>query len=63
MILTETVFHRGQPVGLMHRNSLTGRVSFQPVAGHTRLARRRWKSAKACQRAVLKSYQQGQAND
>ena len=52
MILTETIFHRGQAVGLMLKNTNTGRVTFQPVESHSRLARGKWKSAEACERAV-----------
>ena len=57
MILSETLFHRGQAVGQMLQNTNSGHVTFQPVKGHKRLAKRKWRSVNTCQCAVLKAYQ------
>ena len=55
MILSETVFHRGQAVGRMFQNTYTGQVKFQPTEGHRRLARRKWRNVKACRKAVTRA--------
>jgi len=57
MVLVETYFIGGQPVGRIHEDIMNGVVTFQPRDNvHLHLARRKWKSVTACQRAILKSY-------
>ena len=58
MILSETLFLSDQPLGKLIEDTNTRRVRFQPVAGHTRLARRKWRNVNVCRRAVLKTCQQ-----
>ncbi len=56
MVLTETIFVNGQPVGQIRENVLKGVVTFQPKHGHASLAGRTWRSVDSCQRAVLTFY-------
>jgi len=63
VILSETLFHRGQAVGLVTKNTDSGQVQFLPPEGRARLARRRWASAKACRKAVTNYYRKEQGNE
>ena len=56
MILTESLFIDGEPVGKICQDQHAGKVTFKPKAGHKHLAGRKWKSIDSCQRAVLKHY-------
>ena len=56
MIVTETLFHNGQPLGKISQDLFAGEVRFIPNEGHKRLAGRKWSSVNACQRAVIKTY-------
>ena len=56
MVLVETLFHRGEPIGKISQDLFAGEVRFIPNEGHKRLAQRKWSSVNACQRAVLKHY-------
>jgi hypothetical protein len=56
MLLSETLFFRGQALGKISQDQHAGGVTFKPKHGHTRLAGRTWKSIDSCQRAVLKQY-------
>ena len=56
MILSETLFIQGKPAGKVCTDTNIGQVTFKPIAGHKRLAARKWKSMYACQKAVTKDY-------
>jgi hypothetical protein len=58
MLLSETLFYRGQALGKIQQDLFAGEVRFIPERGHKRLAGRKWRSVKACQRAVIKTYKQ-----
>jgi hypothetical protein len=56
MLLIETFFIAGEPVGKICQDIYKGAVTFAPKAGNKHLARRKWKTVFSCQRAVIKSY-------
>jgi len=56
VIVIESFFIDGEPVGKVCQGLLKAQVTFKPKHGHTRLAGRTWKSIDSCQRAVLKHY-------
>ena len=56
MVLIETLFHNGRPLGKIRQDLHRGIITFTPKEGHTLLARRKWKSVTACQRAVITTY-------
>lgn len=58
MVLVETLFHRGQAMGKIQQDISAGEVRFIPKDGSKRLAGMKWRSVKACQRAVIKTYKQ-----
>jgi hypothetical protein len=57
MLLSETLFYRGQALGKIQQDVLAGEVRFIPKHGPSRLAGRSWKSVNACKKAVIKTYQ------
>ena len=56
MVVIETMFIDGEPVGKVCEDLGRGLVTFIPKDGNKRLARRKWKSVVSCQRAVIKTY-------
>jgi hypothetical protein len=56
MILIESFFINGEPVGKICEDIHKGVVTFEPKTGNKHLACRKWKSVVCCQRAILKFY-------
>ena len=57
MILAESFFIHGKPVGTIREDVYKGIVTFEPKHGLSSLAGRRWRSVAACEKAVINSYQ------
>ena len=58
MLLSETLFFQGQPIGKVCENSNTGQVTFVPAISANNLAKRKWTTVSGCKKVVLKIYQQ-----
>ncbi len=56
MILTETIFLEGTPLGQIRQNSDTGQIAFLPIKGRLQLPAKDWKSVDELKAAVFKAY-------
>lgn len=56
MILTETIFFKGAPIGAVRQCSFTGQIDFSPLKGKSLLADRSWDSVDQLKQAVIKAY-------
>lgn len=56
MLLSETLFYRGQALGKIQQDLFAGEVSFIPKDGSKRLAGQKWRNSQACRKAVLAHY-------
>ena len=64
MLLIETLFHRGKPIGKIRQDINADQVTFEPTDGHKRLATRKWTSVTTCRQTVIKAYElQGARNE
>lgn len=60
MLLSESLYFRGKPIGKVCQNSNTGMVTFRPGTDPNFLAKQTWATIAGCKKAVLKTYQQEQ---
>ena len=56
MILAETIFLEGVPVGVVRQDTITRLFAFSPVFGRSRLPAKDWKSVDELKAAVLRAY-------
>ena len=56
MILVETIFVSGKPVGVVRRDDYSGEIAFSPIKGKSRLPDREWKSVDELKQAVFREY-------
>lgn len=64
MILSETQFLDGVPVGMVRQDTNTGQFAFSPIKGRSRLPAKDWKSINELKAAVCEAYQKkGGRND
>lgn len=56
MTLTETIFFKGAPIGVVRQGSFTGQIDFTPLNGKSRLTDRSWDSVDQLKQAVIKAY-------
>ena len=56
MILTETIFLEGAPMGVVRQDTNTRQIAFSPIKGQSRLQAKGWKSMDELKVAVLKAY-------
>lgn len=56
MILTETIFFKGAPIGVVRQCSLTEQINFSPLKGKSQLTDRSWDSVDQLKQAVIKTY-------
>ena len=59
MILRETIFVAGQPVGVVCQDDYSGEVAFTPIKGKSRLLEREWTSVDEIKAAVIREYENG----
>jgi hypothetical protein len=57
MILIETIFINGRPIGKLQDDLHAGRVTFQPADGDKRLATRTWRDVNTATRDIQNHYQ------
>jgi len=57
VILAETIFLGGAPVGVARQDTTTRKIAFSPIKGRSRLPARDWKSMDELKVAVLKAYE------
>ena len=57
MILSETIFVSGRPVGKLLKDIHAGCVTFQPANDNKRLAARTWRSVNKATREIQNHYQ------
>jgi hypothetical protein len=57
MLIRETLFFKGHPLGKICQNSNTGDVTFMPAKDSNSLASRKWRTVRDCRRAVIKTCQ------
>ncbi len=57
MILTETIFLDGAPVGVIRQNTNTQQIAFSPIKGPSRLPEREWSSIDELKAAVIREYE------
>lgn len=57
MILSETIFVNGRPVGKLLKDIHAGRVTFQPADDNQRLAARTWCNVNTATRVIQNHYQ------
>ena len=55
MLLSESLFYHGKPLGKICQNSNTGYVTFVPAKDPDSLASRKWRTVNGCRRAVIKA--------
>ena len=58
MILTETIFVEGAPVGVVRQDINTRQIAFSPIEGQSRLPAKDWKSMDELKEAVIAAYEQ-----
>ncbi len=58
MILAETIFYDGAPVGVLRQDSNTDHVDFSPIDGKSLIQHRNWSSVDELRAIVLKVYSQ-----
>ena len=58
MILAETIFLDGTPVGVVRQDTLTSQIVFSPINSQSRLPSMEWKSVDELKVAVAKAYSQ-----
>ena len=58
MILTETIFVEGAPVGVVRQDINTRQIAFSPIEGRSRLPAKDWKSMDELKEAVIAAYEQ-----
>lgn len=56
MILTETIFLQGAPVGVVRRDDFSGEIAFSPHKPPSKLPLREWKSVDELKAAVIREY-------
>ena len=56
MILVETIFFSGKPVGVVRQDTLTRQIAFSPIEGKSRLPDREWESIDQLKAAVIREY-------
>jgi hypothetical protein len=56
MVLVETFFIDGKPVGKIIENLNHDLITFEPRDGNKHLSGRKWRSATDCRKAVIKTY-------
>ena len=56
MIISETMFVNGRPVGRLLENIYACRVTFQPAENNQRLATRVWRDVNTATRAIQNFY-------
>lgn len=56
VILTETIFVSGKPVGVVRQDTLTRLIAFSPIKGRSRLRDREWASIDELKAAVIREY-------
>jgi hypothetical protein len=56
MIISETMFVNGRPVGWLLENIYACRVTFQPAENNQRLAARVWRDVNTATRAIQNYY-------
>ena len=57
MILAETIFVSGKPVGVVRQDTLTRLIAFSPIKGKSRLRDREWASVDEIKAAVIREYE------
>jgi hypothetical protein len=57
MLISETLFWHGHPLGKICQNSNTGDVTFVPTKDSNSLASKKWRTDSDCCRAVIKACQ------
>jgi hypothetical protein len=57
MILRETIFVDGRPVGKLLKDIHAGHVTFKPADDNPRLASRTWRDVNEATRAIQNHYQ------
>lgn len=58
MILTETLYLAGKPIGVIRQNTNTRQIAFSPIEGKSRLPEREWADIDELKAAVMKAYAQ-----
>ena len=56
MILTETIFLGGAPVGVVLQDTNTRQIAFSPIKGQSPLSAKDWESMDELKVAVLNAY-------
>ena len=56
MILRETIFIDGTPLGVIRRDDYSGEIAFSPHNPPSKLPLREWKSVDELRAAVLEAY-------
>lgn len=57
MIMAESVFMRGQPVGRIFSDSNSGTFTFQPARGKSPLLQSQWRDVDALRKAIYEAYE------
>lgn len=57
MILTETIFVEGAPVGVVRQDTMTHQIAFSSIKGKSRLPAKDWKSMDELKAAVIREYE------
>ena len=58
MILAETIFLEGAPIGVVRQDSNSGLIDFSPIDGKSPLPQRQWKDVDELKLSVTESYRQ-----
>lgn len=56
MILTETIFLGGAPVGVVRQDTNSKQIAFSPIKGKSRLPAQEWVSIDELKKAVIREY-------
>jgi hypothetical protein len=56
VILTETIFLEGAPVGVVRQDTITRQIAFSPIKGPSLLPVREWESMDELKAAVIRAY-------
>ena len=56
MFLTETIYIKGKPIGVVRRDTTTRLIAFSPNQGHSKLPEREWASIDELKAAVMVAY-------
>ena len=59
MILRETIFVAGQPVGVVRRDDFSGEIAFSPHKPPSKLPVQEWGDIDQLKKAVITAYEQG----